>query len=106
MNPLSSLQILPQPNETTCGPTCLHAVFRFFGESLALSDVIAETPELEDGGTLAVMLGSLALERGYRVKIFTYNLRVFDPTWFSPPPRGQQKGSGLTAPWKGCPASI
>jgi len=87
MNPLSDLKILPQPNETTCGPTCLHAVFRFFGESLDLSDVIADTPELEDGGTLAVMLGSQALQRGYQVKIFTYNLRVFDPTWFNLPPK-------------------
>ena len=27
------VEILPQPDETTCGPTCLHAVFRYFGEA-------------------------------------------------------------------------
>lgn len=82
MKPLSEFQILPQPNETTCGPTCLHAVLRYFGEDTELAEVIAETPELEDGGTLAVLLGTQAIRRGYRAKIFTYNLRVFDPSWF------------------------
>ena len=27
----------PQPDETTCGPTCLHAVFRYFGEDWSVS---------------------------------------------------------------------
>jgi hypothetical protein len=85
MKPLSDFKILPQPNETTCGPTCLQAVLRFFGDDLDLADVIAETPELEDGGTLAVLLGTQAIERGYQAKIFTYNLRVFDPSWFAHP---------------------
>jgi hypothetical protein len=34
------------------------------------------------GGTLAVFLASHALRRGYRATIYTYNLRVFDPSWF------------------------
>jgi hypothetical protein len=37
---------------------------------------------LEEGGTLAVMLACHALKRGYEVTIYTYNLVVFDPTWF------------------------
>ncbi len=60
---------------------------KFFGVDLPLHEVIAETPELEDGGTLAVLLGSQALSRGFRVKVFTYNLRVFDPSWFALPLR-------------------
>lgn len=80
---LSKFTILPQPDETTCGPTCLQAVFRHFGDDLELEQVIRETPSLDDGGTLGVLLGTLALQRGYRVKIFTYNLRVFDPSWFT-----------------------
>ena len=76
------LKILPQPNETTCGPTCLHAVYRFYGDRISLGRVIEEIPALEDGGTLAVMLGRHALGRGYDAKIYTYNLHVFDPTWF------------------------
>lgn len=44
--------------------------------------MIAETGKLESGGTLAVFLGCHALKRGYRTRIYTYNLQVFDPTWF------------------------
>lgn len=80
---LADFTILPQPDETTCGPTCLQAVFRYFGDELALGQVIRDTPSLDDGGTLGVLLGTLALQRGYQVKIFTYNLRVFDPSWFT-----------------------
>jgi hypothetical protein len=40
---------------------------------------------LDDGGTLAVYLASHALRRGYRATIYTYNLQLFDPTWFSTP---------------------
>ncbi len=79
------LEILPQPDDTTCGPTCLHAVYRFFEDEVSLDDVIQETPKLHEGGTLAVLLGCHALRRGYRGTIYTYNLEVFDPTWFERP---------------------
>lgn len=74
--------ITRQPDETTCGPTSLHAVYRYFGEEVSLDQVIAEVPHLEEGGTLAVLLGCHALGRGYRATLYSYNLRVFDPTWF------------------------
>lgn len=76
------LEILPQPDDSTCGPTCLHAVYRYYGDRISLARVIRETPTLERGGTLGALLGCHALQRGYRVTIFTYNLRMFDPTWF------------------------
>ncbi len=78
------LDILPQPDNHTCGPTCLHAVYRFFGDELPLEQVIRETPQLCEGGTLAVMLGCHALRRGYLATVFSCNLQVFDPTWFLP----------------------
>jgi hypothetical protein len=78
-------EIQPQPDDATCGPTCLHAVYRYFGDCLDLHQVISEVPTLPDGGTLAVLLGCHALRRGYRVTIYTYNLQVFDPTWFADP---------------------
>lgn len=77
------LAIRPQPSNTTCGPTCLHAVYDYHGDHIELDRVIQETTALEEGGTLAVMLGCHALRRGYDVSICTFNLRVFDPTWFS-----------------------
>lgn len=76
------LEILPQPDDSTCGPTCLHAVYRYYGDAIPLEQVIRESPRLEDGGTLGALLGCHALQRGYRVTIYTYNLRMFDPTWF------------------------
>lgn len=37
------------------------------------------------GGTFDVFLANHALARGYDVTIYTYNLDVFDPTWFDLP---------------------
>lgn len=75
------LAMLPQPNEYTCGPTSLHAVYGYYDDTISLERTIAETRELEGGGTLAVYLGIHALERGYQASLFTFNLEVFDPTW-------------------------
>lgn len=74
--------ILPQPDDSTCGPTCLHAVYRYFGDEIPLDQVIREVPSLCGGGTLAVMLANHALARGYQASLYTYNLLIFDPTWF------------------------
>jgi hypothetical protein len=76
--------ILPQPDNTTCGPTCLQALYRFHGDEVPLDEVIETVPKLEDGGTLAVLLGCHALTRGYDAQIITANLQVFDPSWFTP----------------------
>jgi len=77
------IKILPQPDETTCGPTCLQAVYGYWGEQDSLDEVIARAGRLEHGGTFAVFLACDALRRGYRATIYTYNLNVFDPSWFS-----------------------
>jgi hypothetical protein len=75
--------ITPQPDDATCGPSCLHAVYRYYGDDLPLAQVVEEVHTIPGGGTLAVMLGCHALRRGYRADLFTYNLMVFDPTWFA-----------------------
>lgn len=79
------LHILRQPDDFTCGPTCLHAVYGYYGREIALQRIIDEAPHLDEGGTLAVYLACDALRRGYRATIYTYNLQVFDPTWFLNP---------------------
>ena len=83
--PRLAIEIQPQPDDLTCGPTCLHAVYRFYGDEVALEQVVAEVGALETGGTLAVLLACHALRRGYRATIYTYNLHLFDPTWFAVP---------------------
>jgi hypothetical protein len=74
-------EILPQPDDSTCGPTCLHAVYRYFRDGLPLAQVIDEVQQLETGGTLAALLGVHALRRGYKARIYTFDLTTFDPTW-------------------------
>ena len=78
------LDISPQPDDATCGPTCLHAIYRYFDDPIHLSRVVSEVTDLEGGGTLAVYLACHALRRGYKAMIYTYNLKLFDPTWFVP----------------------
>lgn len=77
------VQIFPQPDETTCGPTCLHSIYRYWADDEALDEIVARTGRLELGGTFAVFLACDALRKGYRATIYTYNLNVFDPTWFT-----------------------
>ena len=77
------LEIQPQPDDTTCGPTCLHAVYRYFHDESPLEQVISECQQLDEGGTLAPMLGCHALRRGYRARVYSFNVRVLDPTWFT-----------------------
>ncbi len=76
------VSILPQPNDVTCGPTCLHAIYNYYSDPISLSQVIEEVQYLETGGTLAVLLGLHALKRGYDVTINVLDLDIFDPTWF------------------------
>lgn len=75
-----------QPTDETCGPTCLHAVYRYWGMDCELEAVISSVRTLNDEGlgrgTLAVNLGVDALRRGMRATLYTFNLGVFDPTWF------------------------
>ena len=85
MDGLLKLDILPQPDDVTCGPTCLHAVYRHYGFEFPLEELIQCVPQLKGGGTLAVQLGCDALRRGFSATIYTADLQVFDPTWFNPP---------------------
>ncbi|HEY2252303.1 MAG TPA: C39 family peptidase [Planctomycetaceae bacterium] len=80
------VEILPQPDDFTCGPTCLHALYRYFGDKISLERVISEVPVLDNRGTLDVLLANHALARGYSARIYTYNVQMFDPTWFDGSP--------------------
>lgn len=81
-----SLDLPPQPTETSCGPTCLYGIYRYYGAELPLEQIIREVELTEGGGTLGVTLGNHALRRGFSARMYTYNLRVFDPTWFPATP--------------------
>ncbi len=76
------LEILPQPDDETCGPTCLHAIYNYYGDTISIGEVIDGVKSVDTGGTLAVHLGNHALKRGYKAELYTNNLYMFDPTWF------------------------
>ncbi len=77
------VSILPQPDGTTCGATCLHSIYRYWRAEEPLAGLVARMHRMPRGGTFAVFLANDALRRGYRASIYTYNLLVFDPTWFA-----------------------
>ncbi|QDS94499.1 hypothetical protein FF011L_32780 [Roseimaritima multifibrata] len=79
------LQIQTQPNDSSCGPTCLAAVYQFWNDPVDLDQLIGYFGELSGGGTLAVQLACHALHRNYDAKIITHNLQIFDPSWFYDP---------------------
>ena len=70
-----------QPDDVTCGPTCLRKVYDFYGMRVDLETVLGEIDRNEDGGTLAVFLGIAGLRRGFSARIYSYDLQIFDPSW-------------------------
>jgi hypothetical protein len=93
----------PQPDDVTCGPACLHGIYRHYGDEIPLESVISQMQMLDRGGTLDVFLANHALARGYDVTLYTYNLQLFDPTWFSLPAeeiRGRLRAQADVKRWE------
>lgn len=83
VKPGLGLTVEQQPDDLTCGPACLHGVYRYYGDDISFESVAADLHMLDAGGTLDVFLANHALQRGYRATLYTYNLQLFDPTWFA-----------------------
>jgi hypothetical protein len=62
-------------------------VYHYHGRHIPLDRVIAEVQPVASGGTLAVLLACHALRHGFSAVIYTYNVTLFDPTWFAEPDR-------------------
>jgi len=77
------LVISSQPDNTSCGPTCLHAIYNYYGDNISLEQIVSEVSQFEEGGgTFSVVLANHALKRGYKTTMYAYNLNLFDPSWF------------------------
>ncbi|WP_131783571.1 C39 family peptidase [Legionella gresilensis] len=76
------LTIYTQPDDETCGPTSLHAIYSYYNLDLSLDQIISTVERAISGGTLASMLGKHALLQGFSAILYVNNLNVFDPTWF------------------------
>ncbi len=72
----------PQPDDETCGPTCLNAIYQYYSLNEPLSQTISNVERSRSGGTLAPLLGLHALDHNLDALIYVNNLDVFDPTWF------------------------
>lgn len=80
----TKLDIQAQPDDRSCGPTCLYSLYRYYGEKDAtLKQTIGQIHSLDSGGTLAEILACHALLRGFSATIYTYHLQMFDPSWFA-----------------------
>jgi hypothetical protein len=77
------LDIKAQPDDESCGPTCLHSLYCYYGDEVPLKSVITQVQKADYGGTLLEILANHALKRGYDATIYTYHVQMFDPTWFA-----------------------
>ena len=76
------LNIRTQPDDETCGPTSLHAIYHYYGLTISLKEVIETIEHSLSGGTLSPLLGKHALMQGFDATIYVNQLDLFDPTWF------------------------
>jgi hypothetical protein len=74
-----------QPDDDSCGITCLQAIYRYYGSDIVIDQLRQEVDHWQTGGTLAVNLARHALTRGFNATIYTYNIQIFDPTWMELP---------------------
>lgn len=77
-----NLTISTQPDDETCGPTCLHAIYGYYGLHDDLEEIINTIERSISGGTLTPILAKHAVSRGFDTTLYVNNLNIFDPTWF------------------------
>ncbi len=76
-----------QPDDESCGITCLQAIYDYYGEETTFERLQGEIEHWHTGGTVSVNLARHALTHGYSAEIYTYNIKIFDPTWKDLPPK-------------------
>ena len=77
------ITIQAQPDDESCGPTSLHAIYRYYGLDILLTDLMQTIGKTVSGGTLASTLGQDAQKRGFHTRLYVNNVDIFDPTWFT-----------------------
>lgn len=70
-----------QPDDESCGITCLQAIYNHYGVETTLEDLKSRIEHWQTGGTVSVNLARNALGMGFAAEIYTYNVKIFDPTW-------------------------
>ncbi len=88
------IKIHSQPDDETCGATCLQAIYNYYGLNVSIDKLVQNVERSLSGGTLAAFLGAHALQEGFDSTIYVNNLNVFDPSWFT---HGEISGEKLVA---------
>lgn len=92
-----NLTINTQPDDETCGPTCLHAIYGYYGLYDDLHHIIDGLERSLSGGTLTPTLGKHAAAKGFDTTLYVNNVELFDPTWFT---QGASENDALIAKLK------
>ena len=77
------LNIDNQPDDETCGPTCLKAIYDYYGSIISLNTIIKQAEFAPSGGTLSPLLANHAIKNNFEALIYINNLDLFDPSWFT-----------------------
>ncbi len=75
------LTVPKQPDDESCGITCLQAIYDYYSHTTTLPRLKDEIEHWRSGGTVSVNLARHALDQGFSAEIYTYNVKIFDPTW-------------------------
>jgi hypothetical protein len=70
-----------QPDDESCGITCLQAIFRYYHHEVQLDQLRQEVEHWQSGGTVSVNLARNAIDHGFDATVYSYNIQIFDPTW-------------------------
>lgn len=76
-------EMTPQPDDESCGPASLHAIYKYYKADISYQDIIEQIERSISGGTLSALLGKHALQMGFKATLYTNNLNIFDPSWFN-----------------------
>lgn len=76
-------KINEQPDDESCGPTCLHSIYKHYGLDISYDEIVTQVERSLSGGTLAPLLGKHALQSGFKVTLYVNNLDLYDPAWFN-----------------------
>jgi ABC-type bacteriocin/lantibiotic exporter with double-glycine peptidase domain len=44
-----NFDIKAQPDDVTCGPTCLHSIYQYYQDEISLREVVSEVKSLKTG---------------------------------------------------------
>lgn len=75
-----------QPTNTTCSPTALSMLLRYYGEEFNVADISAKVPQVknekgEDCGTINQQMATWCISLGFDVVLYTADVQVIDQSW-------------------------